>query len=294
MKVLIHPAASDHIERLMKRLAGTFLLHGPAGVGKRTTALEIARQVNCLGCKDESCRSCKMAASGNHAGIVTVSPDEKGKIGIGQIHELQHELTYQKYENEGQRVVIINEAHTLTLPAQNALLKTLEEPPSDTAVILTADTPSALLPTVISRCTMVYLPPVTEQEVERHIVQNYPQARAQAPKIAAMSNGAVGRAIKYAQESNLVTADGELQEKVTQLLSSEYLFERLQTAAAMASKADLRESYLRELTVQARKSARIASDKGGAALSAVERLHARLKANVSPKTAFEALAVELA
>ena len=263
------------------------MLHGPRGVGKRTTALEVARQLNCEGCSDGSCHACRMAAGGNHPNIILVSPDEKGKIGVEAVHELQHALYYQQYERRGWRVVVLAEAETLTLPAQSALLKTLEEPPIGTLIILTSETPQALLPTVLSRCVLIFTPALPLPAIEAFVREVYPQADAAA--IAASSR----RAIEHASNPGLLEQDQQLAAEVGQLLGAASGFERLQLAGRMATRADQRGAYLSELALQTHTAVRSAAD-GADGVGALERLHQRLWANVNPKTAFEAFALELA
>lgn len=287
---MVHPVAAPRITALTNAPAGTVLLHGPRSVGKRTIALDIARRLNCAGCNDDSCRSCKMAAGGNHPNILVVVPDEKGKIGVEAVHDLQHALQYQQYDPQGRRVVVLAGADTLTLPAQNALLKTLEEPPADTVVLLTAEQPQALLPTVLSRCNLVYLPPVSEKQMQQ-LVRG--QNGAQAASILARSHGLPGLAIDFSRNPESLALADETHERVEALLAAASTFERLRAAAGLADAADRREDYVRALTERvrtgARQSARFAAD-----LAAIDRLRRRLQANVSPKAAFEALAVELA
>lgn len=289
MKLPLHPSAAAQVDSLVARPGGTVLLHGVAGVGKHASAIEIARRLNCEGCNDASCRSCKMLAGGNHPDVVILRPDEKNKIGIEPVHELQHTLHYGQYEAASQRVVIIDGADRLTLPAQNALLKTLEEPPTGTTILLTATSPSALLPTVVSRCTLLYLPPVADSQIADFIAATYPDVNAAS--IAALSHGAPGQAVTYATNPEQATVDQVVVQEVESLLQTGGLFERLQAAGRMVAATDQRERYLTELVTQARASARAAQN--SSTLDAVERLLQRLRANVNPKTAFEALAVEL-
>ena len=265
------------------------LLHGAAGVGKAATAQEIARRLNCEGCDGASCRSCRMLAGGNHPDVIIITPDDKHKIGIEPVHELQHTLHYGQYQVSSQRVVIITDADRLTLPAQNALLKTLEEPPAGTTILLTATSPTALLPTVLSRCTMLYLPPVPDDILTDFITTTYPQVDAAA--VARLSHGAPAQAAVYAANPEQITIDQVVAQEVESLLQTGGLFERLQAATRMVAAGDQRDRYLTELVTQARASARFAQNP--TVLDAVERLLQRLRANVNPKTAFEALAVEL-
>jgi len=288
MKVYVHPATQLRIEAVIAHPGGTVLLHGQPGVGRRTLALEIARRLNCQGCKDNSCRSCKMVAGGNHPDVIVVTPDEKGKIGIEAVHELQQKLTYRPYEGESQRVVIISNADTLTLPAQNAILKTLEEPPGGTTIILTATGPAGLLPTVISRCTTLYVPPISSSEVEAAIHEVVPNA-ANVPDIAIRARGRVGLALRYAADPSSQEADNKAAQQIGVLLGQQDLYEGLILSEQLAK--DFTPALLNELTAQATAAAQTGDT---VPLAAVERLHERLRANVVPKTAFTALAVELA
>jgi len=292
MKVTIHPTAAQQIEAIVARPSGTVLLHGPRGVGKRTLALEIARRLNCGGesYRDESCRSCRMAAGGNHPNIIVVMPDEKGKIGVEPVHALQHSLHYQQYEPTGQRVVVLSRADTLTLPAQNALLKTLEEPPLGTTILLTSEQPQSLLSTVLSRCSLLYVPPVPAQQLTQFLQE---AGISDAATLVEQSHGLPGRALSYAREPAASAQLREVAGEVERLLAAEGLLERLSTSSGMAAQADRRIDYLEELTQRVRRAAR-ANVAVAANIAAVERLQQRLRANVNPKTAFEALAVELA
>ncbi len=158
----MHQLTRQQVEWVINRPGGSVLLHGHQH-GKIAVAQEIARRLNCTGCSDGSCASCRLVEAGNHPDILFVQPNDKGKIIIEQIHELHHQLTYNQYSAGAHRVVIIENAHLMTLPAENAFLKTLEEPPVDTTIILTAISPSSLLATTVSRCRLVYVAPVANQ-----------------------------------------------------------------------------------------------------------------------------------
>jgi DNA polymerase-3 subunit delta' len=289
MKLVVHPSAILRLEALVAQPSGTALLHGRPGVGKRTAALETARRLNCTGCDGETCRSCRALAGGNNPNVLIVTPGEKNKIGIEAVHQLQHALTYQSYSSDGRRVVIIVRADTLTLPAQNALLKTLEEPAAATSIILTADTPTGLIDTVLSRCRLVHLPPVALGDIETLVAQRYPAV--DAAELAMASAGAPGLALRLAAEPEELATQAEAGTAAAALLAATGLFERLRLAATMAA-ASQRSVYLQALVTAVRQAART-TPRSASQLGCVERLQQRLRANVNPKTAFEALAVEL-
>lgn len=138
------------------RIPHAYLFTGPEGVGKKLTAFILAKALNCLERTDDACDACKSCYKidkGIHPDVELVEADGQF-IKIGQIRELQKQVNYKPFEGRW-KVYILNDAEKLNLEAANALLKTLEEPPPDTAFILVSSNPSALLPTIISRCQLV-------------------------------------------------------------------------------------------------------------------------------------------
>ena len=145
------------------------LMAGPAGVGKRLTAIAIAQAVNCLQPQSSGeferdacgeCASCRRIARGVHPDVIVVEPGETGAIKIEQLRDVIDRSQYRPFEGR-RRVVIINEADAAGADAQSALLKTLEEPPSASLFILISSIPDALLPTVLSRCPRLRFGPLT-------------------------------------------------------------------------------------------------------------------------------------
>lgn len=292
MNVKVHAAVAPQLEALVAHPGGTMLLHGAPQVGKRTIARDLARRLNCEGCSDQSCRGCRMALGGNHPNILLVEPDEKGKIGVEAIHELQHNLVYEQYEVAGQRVVLVLGADTVTLPAQNALLKTLEEPPTGTTIILTAASASVLLPTVLSRCTQIFVPILAAAEIAAYLVEEMNVVADQAATIAGLSYGALGRAVTYVADNERYREDQIITEQVRALTHGGSLFARLQVASGLAVQTTQQRRVLDSLTAIARQDAR-GGVKNAVMLMATQRLRERLKANVNAKAAFEAMALEL-
>jgi DNA polymerase-3 subunit delta' len=147
-------------------LPHALLVSGPHGVGKRTLAQALAADHFCVerrGCG--KCAACGALARGNHPGFVTVAcPDGKSSIPIDAIKALEHEISLRPADERG-RFVVIDGADRLTPPAQDALLKTLEEPPAGNLLVLTATRPDAVLPTIRSRCQRLALAPLADAEL---------------------------------------------------------------------------------------------------------------------------------
>lgn len=136
------------------------LMHGAAGLGKRQLAAWLAASVLCdrganaLGCCGE-CASCKLIAAGSHADLLWVLLEEdKLQLSVDQIRAVSERLSKTSYR-QGYKVAIIDPAHQMSVAAANALLKTLEEPPPNSLLVLLTSRPSALPPTVGSRCQRI-------------------------------------------------------------------------------------------------------------------------------------------
>ena len=178
-----------------KRMPHAYLFRGPDGVGKKRAALVTAARINCAepdgtsGCG--TCSSCRKLRSGNHPDVVVVSP-EKGSIKIDRIRELCRSLSYPPYESE-MRIVIIEDIHAMTTEAANSLLKTLEEPPVNNLLILTAESSRELLPTIVSRCQTLTFYGLSVEECAAVIGQKLPEIGAdEARLLAELSGGSPG------------------------------------------------------------------------------------------------------
>ena len=149
------------------KIPHAFLFTGIPGVGKYTTALALARALNCTQSTADfcgTCVSCKKIEANKHPDITLIGP-EKNVIKIAQIRNLQQDIVFAPIEATW-RVIIIDQAETMNKETANCLLKTLEEPPSATVLILVASATSRLLPTVLSRCQKIVFSPLS-----RHTVQ---------------------------------------------------------------------------------------------------------------------------
>lgn len=188
------------------RLAHAYLFRGPEGVGKQLFVRGLTAAVNCKQANGLSgcgiCSSCKKFAAGSHPDFVLVSP-EKGAIKIGQIRNLIKKLSFAPYEAKV-RVVLLENVHTMRQEAANSLLKTLEEPPENNLLILTADSAGNVLQTIISRCQTVPFYSLTFEETTDILMQ---QDDALDPEtamlLARLAEGSPGKALLF-QHMDLV------------------------------------------------------------------------------------------
>jgi len=349
-----HRRVTQLLARAIARdtLPPTLLFAGPAGVGKWKVALATAQALNCLspvrgpepaepaepgtrhpapGTRSPAlpidacgaCRACERIARGLHVDVPVVTPDDKASIKIDVIRDVLSRTSYRPFEGR-RRVVLIREAEALEPQAQNALLKSLEEPPPSTVFILTTSVPGALLPTVRSRAMMLRFGRLPADEVAAALVRDHDLGDAEARALAALADGSIGQALA------LATADvAELRELALLLLQQTAgradAQGRLQVAAAVlggpAKKERAREdlamvfrltaSMLRDIEVlnsgaeprllanpivagDLQALARhFASDRARDAFGAVDRALFALERNAGPKVVAEWLALQL-
>jgi DNA polymerase-3 subunit delta' len=169
------PAAVALLQRAIAqdRLAHAYAFVGPSGVGRRLTAVAFARAILCPARGCGACATCRRVAAGQYPDCQVITPtpprdNPKGvpTIRIEQVRELQRTAALAPLEG-GRKVFVVDDAERMTLPTAQALLKTLEEPPPRTHLVLIMANPRALPPTVLSRCQRVRFRPLGEAEAQR-------------------------------------------------------------------------------------------------------------------------------
>ena len=201
-------AGHRHLLELVARassrgtLPPSLIFAGPEGVGKRMAAVALAQLMNCLQTETfqgldacGTCASCKRIARGVHADVLMVEPGDTGAIKIDQVRDSIERSAYRPFEGR-RRVVIINDAEALNIEAQNALLKTLEEPPAASTFVLVTSRPDMLLPTVLSRCQRLRFGRLSPADVAAVLIRDHDYADRDAHAAAALSDGSVGRALE--------------------------------------------------------------------------------------------------
>jgi DNA polymerase-3 subunit delta' len=212
------------------RLAHAYLLSGPAQIGKTCLARAFAQTLNCETGELNpcmACRSCQLIAEDKHPDVRMIRPQlsRSGRtetLRIEQVRNLQKELALAPYEGRYQ-VAIVTRFHKASLGAANALLKTLEEPPKNVVIVLTADLADSLLPTIISRCQSLTLRPLPLAQVESALMNRWGATESQARLLAHLSGGRLGMAVR------LLSDPDNLDLRQEQLDTLELLLERDRT-----------------------------------------------------------------
>ena len=181
------------------RVPQSLLFAGPEGVGKREAALALAQAVNCPSRKDGdacgSCATCRRIAQGTHSDVVMLDKGDEASIKIRALRERVLDVVGYRPFEAVRRVFIIDPADELTVEAQDALLKTLEEPPPSAILVLVASYPDTLLPTIQSRCRRLRFGPLAEADVARVLAEREGVPLTKARVLAAGSGGSVARAL---------------------------------------------------------------------------------------------------
>ncbi len=219
-----------------RRVPQSMLFDGPDGVGKRTSALALAAAINCQqpgadGDACGTCSSCRRIARGQHPDVVVVGPNEKGTITVEMAREVIAQASFRPFEAR-RRVVVVDEADSLHASAQNALLKTLEEPPPSSMFLLVTARPDVLLETVRSRCPRVRFGRLGPSDLAEVLVRHCKVARGEAAALAAVGDGSVARALA-AETGALVDARAAALALIRGLAGRPSVAARLDLARAM-------------------------------------------------------------
>lgn len=209
-----------------------YLITGSDGVGRETLALAFAKTLNCQNPPTEGefcgrCLACRQIDEQRYPDLMILRINEGSKdLKIDQIREMQQTLALSPYQSPF-RMVLIPDFQHATIGASNALLKSLEEPPSKALLILTADAKESLLETIASRCEVLRLRPSSVETLEDYLLDEKKIAAARAKRLAHLAGGRVGTALNFDENQDLLDAYDEALADLSNLLNSR-LRDRLQ------------------------------------------------------------------
>lgn len=250
VRVLASSLAAD-------RAAHAYLFTGPHAIGKTTLALALAQALECNGnprpCGE--CAACQKIARRRHPDVQMIegvpprfdfdkdapAPPrgndwEHRTLRIRQIREVEHFVSRSPFEGRW-KIIILRRFEEAEDPAANAFLKTLEEPPAHTRLILTARDASLLLPTIASRCQVFALRPLTAAGVERALIERWHVAPGETGLLAHLSGGRLGWAVRASADHTLLDTRGECLDSLNRVLA-EGRAERLTQAGDLVKEAE--------------------------------------------------------
>ena len=189
----------EHFQNALKteKISHAYIINGERSSGKEFIAKIFAMALQCENegidpCNE--CHSCKQALSGNHPDIIKVTHEKPATVGVEDIrNSVNNDVVIKPYSSKW-KIYIINEAEKMTVQAQNALLKTLEEPPAYAVILLLTSNPEALLPTIQSRCVVLNMKPVPDDIVKNYLMQELHIPDYKADVCTAFARGNLGKA----------------------------------------------------------------------------------------------------
>ncbi len=232
--ILGHEGIIAHLQNAvsMDKISHSYIMSGEDGLGKSMLADAFAKTLQCEGggiTPCGKCRSCIQAESGNQPDIIHVTHEKPNSIGVDDVREqLVDDIVIKPYSSK-YKIYIIDEAEKLTVQAQNAILKTIEEPPAYAVIIFLTNNAGVFLPTILSRCVMLSLKPVKNQLIVEYLMKNCKIPEYHAQLCAAFAQGRPGRAVKLAASPDFE----EIKSDIIKLLKNIHNMELTDLAASI-------------------------------------------------------------
>lgn len=201
--IIGHEQIKEHFQKAIenRKVSHAYILTGESGMGRKSLANAFALTLLCEKGKSEpcmECHACKQVLSGNHPDLIYVTHEKTGSIGVDDVRQQINDTIMIRPYSSYYKVYIVDEAEKMTPQAQNALLKTIEEPPSYAIIILLTTNQETFLPTILSRCVQLKLNPLRDFVVKSYLVQNQNIPESDAEIYAAFARGNLGKAISLA------------------------------------------------------------------------------------------------
>ncbi len=199
--------AISHIKNaiLMDRTSHAYIISGPEGAGKKSLAHLFAAALQCEAGGIEpcgKCHSCTQMDTDSQPDVITLVPKKTGLVSVDDIREqIVSDISIKPYSSS-HKIYIVNDAQTMNEQAQNALLKTLEEPPEYGIIFLLATGEDAFLPTIRSRCVSLKLKPVSDEDIKKYLMEKHGVPEDKADVCAAFAQGAIGKALLLANSED--------------------------------------------------------------------------------------------
>lgn len=215
--ILGHEQIKEHLTNAIKldKISHAYIFNGPEGSGKMMLAEAFAMALQCEtgeGCGE--CRSCKQAIAHNQPDIIYIKHEKPNTISVDDIRsQLNSDIEIKPYSSK-YKIYIVDEAEKMNQQAQNALLKTIEEPPEYAVIMLLTSNSNSFLPTILSRCIKLDLKSVKGELIRKFLMEQYKIPDYKADVCVAFAQGNVGKAIQLAASEDF----GELKDTTIQLM----------------------------------------------------------------------------
>lgn len=201
--IIGHDKVKDHLRKAIEyhKISHAYILSGEEGMGKKTLADAFAMTLLCERSDKEpclQCHACKQMMSGNHPDVIRVTHEKPGSIGVDDIRTQINDTIYIKPYSSSYKIYLVDEAEKMTPQAQNALLKTIEEPPAYAVIMLMTTNQELFLPTILSRCIQLKLRPLKDTQVSDYLKETMGIPEEKADVFAAFARGNLGKAIHLA------------------------------------------------------------------------------------------------
>lgn len=222
-----------------KRISHSYIINGEQGMGKMTVAKAFAMTLLCETGEEEpcmQCHSCKQCMSDNNPDIIYVQHEKPNLISVDEVRsQLVSDITLKPYSNP-YKIYIIEDAQLMNVQAQNAILKTIEEPPQYAVILLLTTNLDMLLPTVQSRCVTLNMQPLKKDVIKEHLMKKERVVDYQADVISSFASGNLGKAKALVTSPEFM----EMQEEVVQLMRHIKDMQAYEVVAAVKRVADFK------------------------------------------------------
>ena len=218
-EILGNEMVKDHFKKAIQnhKISHAYILTGEAGMGRKSIANAFAMTLLCEKGGSEPCmmcHSCKQVMSGNHPDLIYVTHEKPGSIGVDDVREQINDTIMIRPYSSYYKIYIVDEAEKMTVQAQNALLKTIEEPPHYAIIFLLTTNAAGFLPTILSRCVTLELKPISADIIRKELMEHHNMPDYQADVCAQFAQGNLGKAIKLASSEEF----NEMKSHMTSLM----------------------------------------------------------------------------
>lgn len=202
--IIGHEQNIEHLENAIEngQVSHAYIFNGEDGIGKMTTAKAFVKALLCESKNScGTCQSCIQIDSGNHPDVIYVT-HEKAGITVDDIRDQVNQSVFVKPYSSDYKVYIIDEADKMNAAAQNALLKTIEEPPAYAVIILLSNNKESFLETIVSRCVVLNFGPLKESQVREYLHSHYDNMNGREDLAVSYSMGNIGKAKKVIESDD--------------------------------------------------------------------------------------------